>query len=149
MELILKRLWLEEDHTIGKLYVDGEFECYILEDKVRPLGEKIYGETAIPYGSYKVGVTKSNRFKKDLPLIWNRDDYSVEDGHGVRFTGIRIHPGNTKKDTHGCLLPGTAKGTKSVLESRLAFNVLFAKISAAIDAGQEVSLDIVEKDTPV
>lgn len=146
MELLLKRLWLEEDHTIGKLYVDDEFQCYILEDTVRPVGEKVYGETAIPFGTYKVGVTRSNRFKKDLPLIWNRDDYSVEDGHGVRFTGIRIHPGNTAEDTHGCLLPGTSKSAKSVLESRLAFNVLFAKISAALDAEEEVVLTIVKED---
>jgi len=146
MDLLLIRKWFNKTCTIGKLYVDDVFECYILEDIVRPLGEKVYGETAIPYGEFQVVITKSTRFKKDLPLIYNMPDLSVEDGHGVRFEGIRIHPGNTDKDTHGCLLPGTSKSESSVLESRVAFNKLNAKITAAIDAEEEVALKIIKEE---
>ena len=146
MELRLERKWFEDTCTIGKLYVDDEYECYILEDVVRPLGEKVYGETAIPYGDYTVIVNRSNRFKKDLPFIYNMPDMSVEDGHGVRFTGIRIHPGNTDADTHGCLLPGASKMDNKIGDSRLAFNKLFAKICAAIDAEEDVVLTIVRED---
>ena len=146
MDLRLERKWFEDTCTIGNLYVDDEYECYILEDVVRPKGEKVYGETAIPYGDYTVIVNWSNRFKKDLPFIYNMPDMSVEDGHGVRFTGVRIHPGNTDKDTHGCLLPGSSKMNNKIGDSKLAFNKLFAKISAAIDAGEEVVLTIVRED---
>jgi hypothetical protein len=117
--------------TIGELLVDGVHECWTLEDVVRPNGEKVYGETAIPYGTYKVGITFSNRFQRDLPLL-----YDVPD-----FSGIRIHPGNTAADTHGCLLVGQHKTSTSVTESRLAFDALFPKIRDAIERGEEVTIE--------
>ena len=68
--------------TIGKLYVNGVFECYTLEDCVRD--KKIYGMTAIPTGTYKVILNLSNRFKRVLPLLIDVSN----------FEGVRIHPGN-------------------------------------------------------
>jgi hypothetical protein len=115
--------------TIGELMVDGEHECYTLEDVVRT-GPKVFGETAIPYGTYKVIVTRSNRFQRDLPLLLGV----------VGFDGIRIHPGNTAADTSGCLLVGQHHTSTSVTESRLAFDALFPKIRNAIDAGEEVTI---------
>jgi hypothetical protein len=47
-------------------------------------------------GKYKVIVDRSNRFNRDLPLLIDV----------VGFTGVRIHRGNTAKDTQGCILPG-------------------------------------------
>ena len=114
--------------TIGELMVDGEHECYTLEDVVRPDGQKIFGETAIPYGRYRVVVTFSNRFQRELPLL-----LSVPD-----FDGIRIHPGNTAANTAGCLLVGRHHTGSSVTDSRLAFEPLFAKIRYAIEHGKEV-----------
>ncbi len=71
MKLLLKRVALKETYTIGKLYIDGNYFCDTLEDKVRPPGVKIWGETAIPYGKYKVVITYSARFKRELPLLLN------------------------------------------------------------------------------
>jgi hypothetical protein len=119
MELKLVRKELTDACTIGELFVNGVFECYTLEDKVRPV--KIKGETAIPTGHYEVIVSFSSRFKKPLPLLVNVPN----------FDGIRIHPGNTKKDTEGCILVGQKKTKNSVLNSRAAFDVLFQKIEAA------------------
>lgn len=87
MELKNKRIYKGEDYTIGELYVDGVFICHTLEDKVRLLNsyeDKVYGETAIPIGRYKVVLSYSNRFKKVLPEILNVEF----------FKGIRIHEGN-------------------------------------------------------
>ena len=106
--------------TIGSMYVNGMWECYTLEDVVRS-GPKVYGETAIPEGTYEVKITFSNRFKRDLPLLMNVPG----------FEGIRIHPGNTDKDTHGCILVGKAKSTDRIYNSVDAFNVLYSKILAA------------------
>ena len=34
MKLLLKRIFLGENYTIGKLYIDGVYKCDTLEDKV-------------------------------------------------------------------------------------------------------------------
>ena len=117
--------------TIGELYVDGAYECFILEDVERE--SKVYGETAIPKGSYNLVITPSNRFKRDLPLLENVPGY----------TGIRIHPGNHAGNTEGCLLPGRTRTDRSVGESKAAFAALYSKIKNAIDDGDIVTIEIV------
>lgn len=122
MRLQVIRKHFFDNATIGELHVDGVFECYTLEDKVRNLaaGElKVYGQTAIPEGSYTVALTMSNRFKRVLPLI----------NHVPQFEGVRIHPGNTSADTEGCILVGsTMKLPNFIGNSRAAFDKLFAKL---------------------
>ena len=142
MNLVLRRVALKPTYTIGKLSVDNVYECDTLEDTVRDINKdgdlndagegKVYGETAIPYGIYNVTITYSNRFKKDLPLIENVPG----------FEGIRIHPGNTAVDTHGCLLVGKNKSVGSISESVVTFKALYAKIKAAFDSGEKITLTI-------
>jgi hypothetical protein len=105
------------DYTVGKLYINGVYECFTLEDPVRET--KIHGETAIPYGTYNVIITQSARFKRELPLLLNVKN----------FVGVRIHAGNTVDQTEGCILTGTMR-TKDgkVLNSRIAFDALFKKM---------------------
>lgn len=133
MRIKLERQEFQPKCTIGELFVDGCFECYTLEDVVRQ--EKVYGETAIPYGTYEIDITRSNRFKRDLPLLKDVPN----------FSGIRIHPGNTDADTEGCILVGRTKGNDFVGESRAAFAALFTKIREAIDQGDTVTIDIEER----
>jgi len=104
----VKRTFKGTEYTIGKLYIDGAYFCDTLEDTVRK--EKIAGKTAIPAGTYKVKKTYSPRFNKQLPEILDVPG----------FTGVRIHAGNTAKDTDGCLLLGLNKTKGSVLNSQNA-----------------------------
>jgi len=116
--------------TLGELFVNGRHECYTLEDEVRD--EKIHGETAIPVGVYKISVTYSSHFKRDLPLLL-----------GVpNFEGVRIHSGNTAADTEGCILVGQTRTDDSVGASRVAFNALYAKIKDAIDRHESVWMEV-------
>lgn len=125
--LHLKRKWLTPRSTIGELFIDGVFECFILEDRYRPAHEKkVYGQTAIPCGIFPVVITQSPRFGRLLPL--------VDSVPG--FEGVRIHPGNTADDTEGCLLPGRKRSADQVLESRLAFDALFEKLVKAAAKGK-------------
>lgn len=134
MELHLRRDLPGDTFTLGQLHVDGEFECYTLEDQERPDGEKVHGRTAIPQGRYRVIVNASPRFGRPLPLLLNVP----------HFEGIRIHPGNTTDDTEGCILPGRSRVADRgiVSESRLAFDSLFAKIQAGLQDGGEVWIEI-------
>ena len=132
MELKLIRKTFTDNSTIGELAVNGVFECFTLEDKVRPV--KIKGETAIPAGTYEVAVTFSNKFQKFLPLLMNVPN----------FDGIRIHTGNTPADTLGCILVGQGKGADSISSSRLAFAPLFEKIQAVIRT-EKVFIEITEE----
>lgn len=127
MKLTLKRGKSSAVSTIGELFVDGKFECYILEDVVRekpgvPVSEwKIKGKTAIPVGVYGVALTMSPKYGRIMPLLVNVPGYE----------GIRIHSGNVAEDTEGCLLTGQTKGVDCVGGSRAAFQVLFDKLKNA------------------
>lgn len=108
MKIEVKRIFKGTEYTIGKLYIDGAYFCDTLEDVVRE--KKIDGITAIPAGEYKVKKTFSPRFGKKLPEVLNV----------FGFSGVRIHAGNTAKDTDGCILLGLNKVKGQVINSRNA-----------------------------
>lgn len=142
MELLLRRIALKSTHTIGKLYIDGHYFCDTLEDPNRDHDrsgkfegdeKKIYGNTAIPFGRYKINVVRSPRFKRELPLL-------LDVPH---FTGILIHRGNTVSDTHGCILVGENKAVGKVLNST-PYEVKLVEIMKAAQAkGEEITITIV------
>jgi hypothetical protein len=132
VQLQLVRKVFSDNSTIGELSVEGEFECFTLEDVVRE--KKIKGETAIPAGTYEIAVTFSNKFKKLLPLLMNVPN----------FEGVRIHSGNKPEDTEGCILVGQTKAEDFVGNSRAAFAPLFQKIQNVI-TNQKVFIEITEQ----
>jgi hypothetical protein len=73
-------------------------------------GWKVANHTAIPYGTYKVLKTYSERFGRNM--------WELQDVPG--FKGIRIHIGNTAADTSGCLLLGLRKEKDKILQSTAA-----------------------------
>jgi len=133
MKLQLKRLEVAGTHTAGNLFVNGDYECMTLEDTVRAPGVKVYGQTAIPRGTYRVVLTHSPKFKRVLPLLI-----------GVPgFEAIRIHPGNTVNDTEGCILVGQHMKANDLRNSQLAFDALFAKLEAAAKRKEDITLEVV------
>lgn len=144
MRLTLMRIANRPTYCIGKLYIDGVYFCDVLEDTDRGLkdemseeeilSKKVKGETAIPTGIYPITLTYSPKYKKNMPLINNVKGYS----------GIRIHSGNTHKDTEGCLLVGKNKEVGKVLYSRITFNALFNILSRS---KERIIIDIMRKYT--
>ena len=133
MELKLIRKRLYKDSTIGELLIDGYFECYTLEDEVRPTGEKVPGETAISAGTYKLVIDKSDRFKRLMPHLLDVP----------MFTGVRIHSGNTDEDTEGCILVGSTIVNENFIgNSKVAFDQLFSKLKLTFDLGEEIRITI-------
>jgi hypothetical protein len=133
MKLELIRKEFTDKSTIGELYINGKFFCFTLEDKDRGLQstdplilintKKIWGETAIPYGTYEVKLTMSNRFKRVLPILLNVKGY----------TGVRMHRGNTVEHSHGCPLVGYKKAYNTIFESTKAENDLMKELSKATE----------------
>lgn len=123
IELLIKRYIYNdskitggEANNIGDFFIDGEFFCYSLEDEIR--FDKVYGKTAIPDGRYKVILTRSNRFKRVMPLLINVPN----------FEGVRLHGGNTAENSHGC--PLIAFNTDRVRIWGTAEKVLTKKLQA-------------------
>jgi hypothetical protein len=130
MQIEVRRTDKNGKRTIGSVYIDGQWNCYSLEDPIRPI--KITGNTAIPAGAYQVVITHSPHFDKDLPLLLNVPG----------FEGVRIHSGNTAADTKGCILVGLNRTVDRVVESRLAMGALQKKIQDALDRKEKVFIAV-------
>lgn len=109
LQVLLTRNWRKDTYTIGRIYVNGNFFCNSLEDKDRGLIQgmpletlkkmKIQDQTAIPVGTYRLRVTMSPKFKREL----------IEVVDVPAFTGIRFHRGVNENHTSGCVLTGLNK----------------------------------------
>lgn len=139
MNLLLERVQIDPQVTIGSLTADGEWQGWTLEDPVRevpgqPVSSwKVQDQTAIPFGRYRVEITWSPRFKRPLPLLMDVPG----------FDGVRIHPGNTVADTEGCILVGADRYAKSIGRSRLAFDNLLIALNQAVRRQERIWLEIV------
>lgn len=152
MELILRRISLNDDYTIGHLYIDGEYFCDTLEDKVRDYNmdgdlddageDKVYGKTAIPYGKYQITLDVKS------PKFGARASYSWCGGYLPRlidvphFEGILIHAGTTAADSAGCVLVGENKSVARVINSMATLKKLYAKMKEAADKNEEIWITI-------
>ena len=112
--------------TMGSLYLNGVWHCWTLEDAMRPT--KVYGQTAIPLGRYRMRMTYSARFQRVLPELFDVPEFSY----------VRIHAGNTIEDSEGCILVGAARGDRRILRSREALDILVPRLSAAPSLWLEV-----------
>lgn len=131
MNIIVERAWKKDTYTIGKLIIDGKRICETIEDKDRGLTDnmsvdeikkkKVYGETAIPAGTYTISMTvispkfKSRAWAKKyggiVPRILNVKG----------FDGVLLHPMNTAKDSYGCIGMGRNTAVGKVTNSTYWF----------------------------
>lgn len=158
--LRVDRFILKPDWTIGKLFVNDILDGYTVEDEIRNI--KVPGETAIPYGNYKLGYRFSPKFSKSF--LWsdtsklliepkekikypNIIDWREHDLIWIKdvpkFEYVLLHFGNTDLDTEGCLIVGKAIGViggrEGVINSRAYYKILYPKIYPLIkQGGQEV-----------
>lgn len=152
MSVTLNRILKTNNVTIGELNVNGTFVCNTLEDRLRPLPEKcpntpngnncnckekVYGETAVPAGTYIVRLSYSSRFKRIMPEICTVP----------HFLGIRIHSGNKTADTEGCVIVGDWTGDVDgkvdwVSNSKVRYNKLLLLLQEATDKKEKIIITI-------
>lgn len=156
MELLLERKWIKEKYTIGKLYVGGVFFSNTLEDKVRDLNKngtfdngeyKVYGETAIPYGTYEITLdVVSPKFSKypfyqevckgKLPRLLNVP----------HFEGILIHCAEGPKGAdllQGCIAVGENKIKGGLINCKDYFKKLYSLLYNANKNNEKIIIKIV------
>lgn len=159
MRLRLERTALKPTYTIGHLYDVTRkkvYICDVIEDKVRDLNKngkfdngevKVKGETAIPYGVYRIAMGYTS------PKYSDFDRYPWAKKYGAKlprllcvpsFEGILIHPGTTAKDSWGCLIVGQNKSVGKVINSRATFQKLMDEfLLPCYKRGESITIEIV------
>lgn len=158
MKLILERIFTCPTYTIGKLYIDGVYECDTIEDTDRGLNQdmeideikklKIYGETAIPTGTYEITMNvKSPKFSNFTKYKWAKpyNGYIPRLLNVKGFDGILIHVSNTAQDVFGCIGVGKNKANGKVIESTATFNLLMPKLQEANKNNEKIEIEIKTK----
>lgn len=154
MKIKVERRWPKPTYTIGRMYIDGLYYCNTLEDRDRGLRQgdtpasiksrKVYGETAIPAGTY--GVTLNVTSPKYAAVSWY---WQLCRGKMPRllnvpgFDGILIHPGNTALDSLGCILVGKNTKVGRLTESKATFKAVYKRLKEAADKGEEIAIEII------
>lgn len=157
MNIRVYRQHKKDTYTIGKMYIDGEYFCDTLEDRDRGLTknlpealikeQKVYGETAIPTGEYKITLdVVSPRFSQydfykevcegKLPRIQNVP----------AFSGVLIHVADGYKGAdllQGCIGVGKNDIKGGLLQGRFYFEELYLKLKEAKSRGEELILNII------
>ena len=153
MKIEVERRWKKETYTIGRLYVDGVYFCNTLEDKCRGLKQtdsiffikqrKVYGETAIPTGTYTIAMNVISPKYAAIAWYWQLCQGKMPRLLNVPgFEGILVHPGNDPTQTLGCLLVGKNTKVGQLTESKATFKALYKEMKKAYDAGEEITIII-------
>lgn len=135
MRLKLKRLYHDENSTIGALFVDNFLIGFTCEDE--PREEKIAGETRIPAGIYPLAIRKGSPMAKKYDerfsglehdgMIW------IKDIPGFEY--VYFHVGNTEADSEGCILVGLGAdvATMTISRSRDCYRQLYLMVRQWIE----------------
>jgi len=153
MEAKVKRRYKGNAYTIGDFIIDAKKICDCLEDKDRYISSdmvesqvkriKVYGETAIPYGRYRIDMNTyspkfahrewAKKYKGKVPRLLNV----------TGFDGVLLHPGNTPNETLGCILPGFNKEKGKVINSLSAFYTIMDEyFIPAYKRGEEIWITV-------
>ena len=157
MEITVERKWKRGTYTVGIFYLngqrfsDGKHYCNTLEDVDRGLTQdmsldeikkkKVFGETAIPKGTYEVRFTYSPKFYN---RTWAKPYFGkVPEVLNVKdFAGVRIHPFNTAKESLGCIALGRNTQKGMVTESTYWCEMLYNKLWEAEKRKEKITLTI-------
>lgn len=143
MKLVLKRINNQDNYCEGKLYIDGIYQCDVIEDTDRGLtnemsiteiqSKKVYGETAIPKGIYQITLdVVSPKFKdRSWATFCEGKLPRLLDVPG--FEGVLIHVGNEASNSLGCLLVGQKTKDGWISNSTQTFKDLYYKLKQATD----------------
>lgn len=140
MKLTVLRYNSQDDFTQGLLFIDGKFECHTIEDEQRTV--KVWGETAIPNGTYEVKLRTEGKFHQNYSSKFKLFHKGMLHVTNVpNFEYILIHIGNDDDDSAGCLLVGRGANHDSIIESTIAYESMYKKVIPELMAGRKVFIE--------
>lgn len=155
MDLQVIRFSSQKDSTLGMLMNKAStglsFVCFTIEDEYRTV--KVYNETRIPAGKYKVKLRSEGSFHEKYLAKFGADFHKgmlwVTDVPNFEY--ILIHIGNSDDDTAGCLLVGNTSQQNITEEGTIggsteAYKRIYPQIRDAILEGKDVFIEYVDFD---
>ena len=139
--ITINRYKYSDTTTLGTIVLEGYGKFgYTLEDTVRAYGIKIKGKTAIPetHKGYKVGIHYSNKFKRNVLILYTEYDKITLKELGISFSNVYFHGGNTHVDTEGCILVARNVDEKNMKIQGTLEKELFTRVNEWFKAGYEV-----------
>ena len=136
---------IQQGNEIDGYFKQKKFLAYTLEDEQRD--EKVFGETRIPEGTYKLGLRKVGGYHARYSKKF--DDFHIGMLHVLDVPGfeyILIHCGNTDEHTAGCLLVGDSQENNQIKKdgfigkSVQAYKRIYPRIASALERGEEVKI---------
>lgn len=148
MVIMVDRFISDNDTTISRILVDGNFVCFGLEDEYRV--EKVSKETRIPAGTYNITLRTEGSFHEKYSTRFPDIHKGMLYINNVpNFEWILIHCGNTDEDTAGCLLVGsqaiTEPGDMKITNSTAAYIRFYTMVVNAA-ASKSLSITFLDND---
>lgn len=131
MRVKIVRVAQGKQSTLSHLYIDGIFQCYLLEDKIR--AEKIKHQTAIPTGNFQLRLNTWGGMNTKYKTSMGKVHEGMIEIYGFpNFDYIYIHIGNLHSETSGCPLTGfgfqKVGEDYQVVQSRDAYKMVYPKL---------------------
>ena len=145
MESKIIRVAQGKESTLSQLYINGIFQCYLLEDKIREV--KIPSQTAIPKGVFNLKLNTYGAKNVDYKKAFGKVHQGMIEITGLpNFSYVYIHTGNTIEDTAGCPLCGFGfqliQGDYRVTQSVMAYQMIYPKLVAlAKNKANKISIE--------
>ena len=134
MKIEVIRTYFNQNYTKGIMLVDDVFFGYTLEPQKKGSNETNCLNRCIDTGKYVAVYEYSAKFKKHLIELKNVRNH----------TEIKIHSGNFRSDTRGCILVGLRSGVGCVLDSRIAIDMLNNMAKNAKNSNVKIEVEVKE-----
>lgn len=132
MKIEVVRTYFNQNYTKGIMLVDNKFFGYTLEPQRKGSDEISCLNRCIDMGKYVAEYEYSPKFKQHLIELKNVPNH----------TEIKIHSGNYRSNTRGCILVGLRSGVGCVLDSKIAVSMLNLLANNAKNSNVKIEIEV-------
>lgn len=134
MKIEVVRTYFNQNYTKGIMLVENKFFGYTLEPQTKGSDETSCLNRCIDTGKYVAVYEYSPKFKQHLIELKNVPNH----------TEIKIHAGNFRSNTRGCILVGLRSVVGCILDSKIAVEMLNTMAKNAKNSNVKIEVEIRE-----